>query len=171
MHRLIRSLRWTASIYTWPTKTSHLQNTTSSEQSCSQICRLDCEQFPSAIHASVGPFLLPCTGAVLASQQQVFVARGHCYSHNSLSSSALTQRPVLPPSIMSRKLQFPHVSCRELWSALIEYSWYFPCFPYWASSPRQKKKNLEGWGATITSEGGPGTPESLCFCSTIWCAC
>lgn len=54
------------------------------------------------------------------------MTRGRCYSHSSLVSSALTRRPVLPPSIMSRKLQFPHVSYRELWSALIEYSWYPP---------------------------------------------
>lgn len=59
------------------------------------------------------------------------ITRGRCYSHNSLASSALTRRPVLPPSIMSRKLQFPHVSYRELWSALIEYSWYFPRSRYW----------------------------------------
>lgn len=50
------------------------------------------------------------------------ITRGRHYSHNSLASSALTRRRVLPPSIMSRKLQFPHVSYRELWSALIEYS-------------------------------------------------
>lgn len=52
--------------------------------------------------------------------------RARRYSHYSLTSSALTRRPVLPPSIMSGKLQFPHVSCRELWSALIEYSLYPP---------------------------------------------
>lgn len=62
------------------------------------------------------------------------ITRGRCYSHNSLASSALTRRPVLLPSIMSRKLQFPHVSYRELWSALIEYSWYFPRYCYWARS-------------------------------------
>lgn len=58
------------------------------------------------------------------------ITRGRCYSHNGLASSALTRRPVLLSSIMSRKLQFPHVSYRELWHALIEYSWYFPCSRY-----------------------------------------
>lgn len=59
---------------------------------------------------------------VSASQHRGSITRGRHYSHNSLASSALTRRRVLPPSIMSRKLQFPHVSYRELWSALIEYS-------------------------------------------------
>lgn len=58
------------------------------------------------------------------------ITRGRCYSHNGLASSALTRCPVLLSSIMSRKLQFPHVSYRELWHALIEYSWYFPCSRY-----------------------------------------
>ena len=62
------------------------------------------------------------------------ITRGQPYSHNSLASSALTQRHVLLPSIMSGKLQFPHVSYRELWSALIEYSWYFPRRCYWGPS-------------------------------------
>lgn len=62
------------------------------------------------------------------------ITRGRCYSHNSLASSALTRRPVLLPSIMLRKLQFPHVSYRELWSALIEYYWYFPRYYYWTQS-------------------------------------
>lgn len=76
-----------------------------------------------------------CTGFRRFSQSAPSsITRGRCYSHNSLASSALTRRPVLLPSIMSRKLQFPHVSYRELWSALIEYSWYFPRYCYWAWS-------------------------------------
>lgn len=79
------------------------------------------------------------------------ITRGRCYSHNSLASSALTRRRVLLPSIMSGKLQFPHVSYRELWSDLIEYSWYFPRSCY---LPRSRdsfcgKLTLEGRGKAI----------------------
>lgn len=87
------------------------------------------------------------------------ITRGRCYSHNSLASSALTRRPVLPPSIMSGKLQFPHVSYRELWSALIEYSWYFPRYCYWGLESRLllQHANLQGRGKAIKKEEEKGT--------------
>lgn len=106
------------------------------------------------------------------------ITRGRCYSHNSLASSALTRRPVLLPSIMARKLQFPHVSYRELWSALIEYSWYFPRYCYWGPESilllRQTK--LEGRSKAIKEEEGEKKHEwsthsavrSLIPIQTIW---